>query len=62
MKTSELKQMEVNELKNELHAVLKEQFNLRLQQATKQLVQNHNLKLARRKIARIKTILHEKES
>lgn len=60
MKTAELRNLEPDELNKELIASLKEQFNLRLQQATKQLVQNHNLKFVRRKIARIKTILHEK--
>lgn len=60
MKTDELRKMNIDELKKERIALLKENFNLRMQQATKQLVQTHNLKLVRRKIARLLTILKEK--
>lgn len=60
MKASELRNSNVSELKNELVELLRERFKLRMQQATKQLVQTHNLKLVRRKIARLQTILQEK--
>ena len=60
MKANQLKEMGVAELKQELIALLREQFNLRMQHATRQLTQVHNLKMVRRKIARVRTILHEK--
>lgn len=60
MKAVELKKMSVDELKSELMAATREKFNLRMQKATRQLTQNHLLKVVRRKIAQLKTILHEK--
>lgn len=60
MKENKFKQMDVPELKRELLALLREQFNLRIQKAVKQLAQTHNLRTVRRKIAQVKTILHEK--
>lgn len=60
MKTNELNKMSADELKNELLASRKEQFNLRMQQATKQLVQTHLLREVRRKVARIHTLLRGK--
>lgn len=61
MKASELKAKSVEELKAELLGLLREQFNLRMQAATGQLAQTHLLKTVRRDIARVKTILTEKE-
>ncbi len=60
MKASELREKSVAELTEELHGLLKEQFNLRMQNATGQLGQNHSLKAVRRDIARVKTVLNEK--
>jgi len=60
MKASELRQKEPAELNEELVALLREQFNLRMQKGTDQLAQPHRVKLVRRDIARIKTILNEK--
>jgi len=60
MKASELKVKSVEELNAELLGLLREQFNLRMQAATGQLAQTHLLKLVRRDIARVKTILTEK--
>lgn len=59
-KATELKEKSVQELTQELMALLREQFNLRMQQATRQLTHTHLLRNVRRKVARIKTILHEK--
>lgn len=61
MKITELRSKAPSELKSELTALLREQFNLRMQHGTKQLTQTNNLKVVRRKIAQVKTILHEKE-
>ncbi len=60
MKASELKEKSVEELKNELIELRKEQFNLRMQRATAQTEQTHTLKNVRRDIARVKTVLNQK--
>jgi large subunit ribosomal protein L29 len=59
MKLSELKNKTASELQEELYALLKQQFNLRMQRATNQLSATHQLKAVRRDIARVKTILSE---
>ncbi len=59
MKASELKTKSATELQDELHALLRQQFNLRMQKATGQLTATHQLKVVRRDIARLKTILNE---
>ena len=48
------------ELKDELNALLKEQFGLRMQKATQQLQDTSKLKRVRRDIARIMTIARQK--
>lgn len=60
MKASELREKSVEELNAELLGLLREQFNLRMQHATGQLAQTHQLKQVRRNIARVKTILTSK--
>ena len=60
MKASELKDKSVEELNAELLALLREQFNLRMQASTGQLAQTHVIKNVRRDIARVKTILNQK--
>lgn len=47
------------ELNTELHELLKEQFNLRMQKATGQLKTTHRLPVVRKNIARVKTLLEE---
>ena len=59
MKASELREKSVEELNEELLSTMKEQFALRMQRATGQLARPSDMKVARRKIARIKTILAE---
>ena len=49
-----------DELKDQLTGLKKEQFNLRFQRATQQLESPARVRLVRREIARIKTILGEK--
>lgn len=61
MNTSELRDKSVEELKGELLSLLKEQFNLRIQRGVGQAPQTHLFKKVRKEIARIKTILCEKE-
>jgi large subunit ribosomal protein L29 len=61
MEISELRKMSVVELRQELENLLREQFNLRMQRGTGQAVRPHLFKNVRRNIARIKTIMTEKE-
>jgi len=60
MKVAELKQKSGTELNEELGALLKEQFNLRMQQGSGQLARPHLMKQVRRNIARVKTVMTEK--
>jgi large subunit ribosomal protein L29 len=60
MKASEIRQKSAEDLAKELDELHKEQFNLRMQNATGQLARNSELKRVRRDIARIKTVLNEK--
>ena len=60
MKASELKTKSPQELEQELAALLKAQFGLRMQKATQQLTNTSQLKKVRRDIARVRTVLAEK--
>jgi large subunit ribosomal protein L29 len=60
MKANELREKNVSELTTEHLELLREHFNLRVQQATGQLNKPHELKRVRRNIARILTIIREK--
>ena len=59
MKAKELRVKTVNELETELHASLREQFNLRMQKAGSVLKHNHQIKQVRQRISKIKTIITE---
>lgn len=61
MKASELRSKSKDELNTELGALFKEQFNLRIQKGSGQTPKTHLFKKVRREIARIKTVLKEKE-
>ncbi|NOQ49506.1 MAG: 50S ribosomal protein L29 [Nitrosomonadaceae bacterium] len=61
MKMNELRTKSPTELQQELLAMLKAQFGLRMQHATQQLSNTNQLRNVRRDIARIKTILCQKE-
>ena len=60
MNASELRQKSVDDLKQELLALLREQFNLRMQKATNQATKPHLFRQARRNIARVRMVLGEK--
>ena len=66
MKTSayvnELKNKSVAELKAQLVDAKKELFNLRFQNATNQLDNTSRIKEVRKNIARIQTVITEKEN
>ena len=59
MKAKELREKSPEDLNNELLALRREQFNLRMQKATGQLSQTHQFGNIRRDIARIKTVLRQ---
>lgn len=61
MKTSELRDKTVAELQAQLEQLRKDQFGQRMQKVTGQLGQTHLLKEVRRDIARVKTIISEKQ-
>ncbi|MBI3560383.1 MAG: 50S ribosomal protein L29 [Gammaproteobacteria bacterium] len=60
MESKELRSKSADELANELSELQREQFNLRMQKASGQLPRPHQIKVVRRNIARVKTIIREK--
>ena len=60
MKSNEMREKSVDELKAALGDELKSQFKLRMQHATGQLNESHKVKETRRNIARIKTVINQK--
>jgi large subunit ribosomal protein L29 len=60
MKAKEYRSMDAAARKKELDAMLREQFNLRMQKATAQLANTANMKKVRRNIACLRTIMNEK--
>jgi len=61
MKASKIREMTTQELHNELKKLKRELFNLRFQLATNQLENPMRIREVKRTIARIKTILRERE-
>ena len=61
-KAAELRQKDVAALKDEVKALQKAHFGLRMQKATQQINNTASLRSARRDIARAKTILVQKQS
>jgi len=59
MKASELRGSSAQELQEQLEGLLREQFNLRMQQGTGQLSRPSQMRAVRRDIARVKTVMHE---
>jgi large subunit ribosomal protein L29 len=62
MKATELREKSQDELNRSLEELLKEQFNLRMQQGTGQMSRPSRMKEVRKDIARIKTIMNEMKS
>lgn len=62
MKVSDLRSKNADELKKELLALRREQFNLRMQEATGQLSRPDQVSKVRRNIARIKTVMNEQKA
>ncbi len=62
MKAADLRAKTVDELKEQLLQLKKEQFNLRFQKASGQLENTARVRQVRRDIARIRTLLAEKRT
>jgi large subunit ribosomal protein L29 len=62
MKTSELRGKDEVALAEELNDLLKAQFSLRMQIATQQLSNTSQIKKVRRDIARVKTVMNQKDA
>ena len=60
MKVDALRQKTSDELVEALNTELKEQFRLRMQKSSGEFNQTHLLKLSRRNVAKIKTVMTEK--
>ena len=60
MNAQDLREKSEKELREQLTGLLREQFNLRMQKGTGQLVKPHELRRVRRDIARVNTILNAK--
>ena len=59
MKASEFRGKSHAELTEELEALLRAQFSLRMQAATQQLTNNSQISKVRKAIARVKTVMTE---
>ncbi|MEW6686372.1 MAG: 50S ribosomal protein L29 [Candidatus Edwardsbacteria bacterium] len=61
MKPQNIRQLTRKEVEQKLHEGMQSLFNLRLRRGTQELTNPINLRLTRREIARLKTILREDE-
>lgn len=61
MKVSEIRELTIEELKQREQDVSEELFNLKFQRATAQLENKMRVRQVRRDLARIKTIIKEKQ-
>ena len=59
MEANDLRSKSAEELAEDLLALRREQFNLRMQQATGELARPHEYRRVRKNIARVKTVLAE---
>jgi large subunit ribosomal protein L29 len=62
MKPSELRAKSGDELRKELNELLRAQFGLRMQLATQQLSNTSQKRKLRKDIARVRTVLRQKEA
>ncbi|MBA2484392.1 MAG: 50S ribosomal protein L29 [Nitrosomonas sp.] len=62
MKANELMNMTIPELQKELLTLLRAQFGLRMQKATQQLGNTNQIRIIRRDIARVKTVMGQKSN
>ena len=59
MKAADLRGKSIDQLNEELVALRREQFNLRMQSATGEMTHNHEHGRVRKDIARVKTVIAE---
>ncbi len=62
LKTEDLRAMTPDQLDDELLKLKKEQFNLRFQRATGQLENTSRVRVVRREVARVKTVVAQKRA
>ena len=62
MKAQDLRDKTPDQLREELASLKKEAFNLRFQQATGQLESTARMRTVKRDVARVNTILNEKDA
>jgi len=62
MKIGDVRQMSADQLEDEILKLKKEQFNLRFQRATGQLENTSRVRVIRRDIAKMKTVVREKKA
>lgn len=60
MKATDLREKSVEELNVQLVELLQEQFKKRMEKATGQMEATHEIRVIRRDIARVKTIINQK--
>jgi large subunit ribosomal protein L29 len=61
MKADEIRKMSTDDILNQMDETREELMNLRFQQATGELVDFTRLRITRRLVARLQTILNERE-
>jgi large subunit ribosomal protein L29 len=61
LRVSEIRSLSVDELKKQLEESHRELFDLRFKLAVKQLVNHRQLRSAKKRIARLETLLRERE-
>lgn len=59
-KANELRSMSVEDLQSELIELRKQQFNLRMKKSAGTLDKPHQITVARKSVARVKTLITEK--
>ena len=62
MKTTEIREMSVEDLRTKIEELTTERFNLRFRSATESIENPMRFRSIRRDIARLQTILREKET
>ena len=61
MKVKEFRALSPDDLAEQLEEAHQELFNLRFRLATRQLVNHREIRMVKKKIARLKTIIRERE-
>jgi len=61
LRIQEIRALSLGDLEKKLGESYRELFNLRFRLATRQLLNYHEIRNSRKKIARIKTVIREKE-